>query len=146
MIAMYGGDDRHGGWRKLPRERFGYMKGAPGELEAARAEADDLFWTIVVRIGMPEAKEIFGALAKPLSKEQQRAVQNSLLLDLYNSFAHTAQRHHAAWSVQKMADWIAKANSLLPMEARIGPRGSTSPATVDKHLRRLLAKRRKVIR
>ena len=140
---MYGGEYRNGGWRKLPPERWGCMKGVPGELEAAQAEAADLYSTIVMRIGMEEAKEIFGNLAKPLSKEQHRELQNTVLIDLYSHMLDIARRRNIPWSVHEMARFVAQLNSLLPTDARMGPRGSTAHATLDKHLRRLLARRRR---
>jgi hypothetical protein len=45
-------------------------------------------------------------------------------------------------NVQKLALLLAKENEKLPRADRHGPRGTTNPQTLDKHIRRLLAERK----
>jgi hypothetical protein len=45
-------------------------------------------------------------------------------------------------NVQKLALRLAKENENLPQKDRHGPRGTTNPQTLDKHIRRLLAERK----
>jgi hypothetical protein len=45
-------------------------------------------------------------------------------------------------NVQKLARQLAEANKKLAVKDRYGPRGSTDPLVLDKHIRRLIARRR----
>jgi hypothetical protein len=122
-------------------------------LEAAKAEVEALFVTIGKRVGFEEAERFFLETVKRASKMRHQ-VHNQVLLMFHEDLVADAKRDNARWSVRGTALYVAKMNriatqlkEMVPPEQQhhlfLGPRHSTSVAAIDKHLRRLLAKRGK---
>jgi len=109
---------------------------ADPEYLEARDEAVALFQKIMDRLGKDKAIRIFRSLTEPRSKENERKLQNVILLGLYKP----------SWPVRSFAKLIVWLNHELARRGvpdGFGPRGSRSVDTVEKHLHRLLKKRQK---
>jgi hypothetical protein len=125
------------GDKELYGDLFG---GSSREYMWALKEAAQLFRSIAERLSEDEAKQIFLNMMLPRnkqrdSKERERKFQNRLCLFYYDGPGEK--------SVARAARIIARINEESAREYRVGPRGSRSVETIEKHLRRLLAQRQK---
>jgi hypothetical protein len=100
----------------------------------SRFAAAKLFHEIWEEHGEAQARQIFAAVATPTTAKQRADIKNIELLSLYGSMAKP--------NVQLLARQLAEANKKRPREDRYGPRGSTDPLILDKHIRRLITKRK----
>jgi hypothetical protein len=96
--------------------------------------AQAMFRAIEKHLGRDEAYRIFSKFGTPPSAEKRRLIKNLMLLDRYDTMKPKP-------NVQRLAWQLAVENKILPQEERWGPRGTTNPMTLDKHIRRLLAER-----
>jgi hypothetical protein len=96
--------------------------------------AAKLFHEIKTEIGQEDARRIFKEIAGPPTKKQRAGWKNMELVTRYDCMERP--------SVRRLARELAEENRNLPREQRHGPTGSTEPAILDKHIRRLLANRR----
>jgi hypothetical protein len=96
--------------------------------------AAKLFHETRTEIGLEDARRIFKEIAGPLTAKQKAGWKNMELVSRYETMEGP--------SVRRLSRELAEENRNLPRERRHGPTGSTDPAMLDKHIRRLLAKRR----
>jgi hypothetical protein len=96
--------------------------------------AQAMFRAIERHLGRNEAYRIFSKFGTPPSADKRRLIKNLSLLDRFDMMKPKP-------NVQKLAWQLAAENKNLPQEERWGPRGTTNPMTLDKHIRRLLAER-----
>jgi hypothetical protein len=106
-------------------------------------EASKLFQRIVERFGVDdrhrgidEARRIFDKFSAPPSPQRVAEIKNWALLDLCDLFAP---------NVRKLARELAEENKTLPRAERHGPRGSTDPFVMDRHIRRLRKERKEAL-
>ena len=99
--------------------------------------AAKLFHKISKDLGAADARRIFTSISASRTPNQERVLRNSEML-----IKHDAMMPKP--NIAKLARQLAKANETLPVERRYGPRGTTEPFVMDKHIRRLLARRRKL--
>jgi hypothetical protein len=92
-----------------------------------------LFHKIENDLGLAEARRIFAMCCATPTARQRADLKNTDLLALYDSMEEP--------NIQQLARLLAKANKTLPPEDRYGPRGSADSVILDKHIRRLVAKR-----
>ena len=97
--------------------------------------AAKLFHEVQTEIGLGDARRIFKEIAGPPTKKQRAGWKNMELVMRYDCMMTRP-------SVKRLARELAEENRNLPRELRHGPTGSTEPAILDKHIRRLLANRR----
>jgi hypothetical protein len=125
------------------------MSDFDGEIQAAEAEAKNLLLGLIGRIGLYKAQEIFRELGKPLPAAVLRKFHERVLVRVHESFVAKNKK----WSVRKTAALIAQCNREASQmkehcppgyEPHLGPRQSTSVDTIDKYLRRLLKRKRRV--
>ena len=109
-------------------------------LSDSQFAASKLFHEIWTRHGEAEARRIFAAICEPTPRKMLAEIKNFKLLDLYDSMVDDNMKPDP--NVQKLALLLAKENEKLPRADRHGPRGTTNPQTLDKHIRRLLAERK----
>jgi len=102
----------------------------PGATDAA----SNLFREIERHHGLAKARRIFAKLASPPTARRLTQIKNESLLNQLDMMKPEPDVHRLAWK-------LAEENKALPREQRHGPRGSTNPATLDKHIRRLRDKR-----
>ena len=98
--------------------------------------ATKLFHEIQTDIGLEAAQRIFKEIAGPATPKQRAGWKNLQLITLYDCMAQP--------NVQQLARELAEKNRELPQEQRYGPTGSTNWEVLDKHIRRLIAHRRKL--
>jgi hypothetical protein len=113
--------------RSVYREGLDTM---PGAVDAA----SNLFHEIERHHGLAEARRIFTKLASPPNARRLNHIKNESLLNQLDMMK-------PAPDVQRLARKLAEENKALPRGQRHGPRGSTNPVTLDKHIRRLRDKR-----
>jgi hypothetical protein len=113
--------------RSVYREGLDTM---PGAVNAA----SNLFREIERHHGLAEARRIFAKLASPPNARRLNHIKNESLLNQLDMMK-------PAPDVQRLARKLAEENKALPRGQRHGPRGSTNPVTLDKHIRRLRDKR-----
>jgi len=92
-----------------------------------------LFTAFEQRHGRNVAYRIFNKFGTPPGADKTRSIKNHALLDLYDAMPEP--------NVQQLAWKIAAENKARPQAERLGPRGSTNPMSIDKHIRRLLEER-----
>jgi hypothetical protein len=97
--------------------------------------ATKLFHDMQAKIGLAEARHIFTSISLPRTPKQEAVLKNIELLALHDTMMPKP-------NIQELARRLAEANKALPIERRYGPRGSTDPLVLDKHIRRLIARRR----
>jgi hypothetical protein len=97
--------------------------------------ASKLFHEIWTDLGEADARRIFTSIAGSKTPEQERMFRNEELLDRYDAMMPEP-------NIEKLARQFAEANKTLPVECRYGPRGTTDPFVMAKHIRRLVARRR----
>jgi hypothetical protein len=97
--------------------------------------AAKLFHEILTALGEAKARRIFTSISFPRTPKQEAVLRNMELLINYDAMMPKP-------NIQKLARQLAEANKTLPVERRYGPRGSTDPVVLDKHIRRLVARRR----
>jgi hypothetical protein len=95
--------------------------------------AAKLFHEMQTEIGPEDARRIFKEIAGPSTAKQRAGWKNMELVMLYDCMEQP--------NVQQLARELAEKNRNLPRELRHGPTGSTNPAILDKHIRRLLDRR-----
>jgi hypothetical protein len=93
-----------------------------------------LFGEIEKHLGKGEACRIFTKFGTPPSARRLNQIKNLTLLDMYDLMEPEPNVQRLAWK-------IATENRSLPPDKRFGPRGTTNPMTLDKHIRRLLSER-----
>ena len=96
--------------------------------------AAKLFQEMEKEIGLADARRIFKEIAGPPTPKQRAGWKNMELVMRYDCMMTRP-------SVKRLARELAEENRNLPRELRHGPTGSTNPKVLDKHIRRLLAKR-----
>jgi hypothetical protein len=96
--------------------------------------ATRLFHEMQSEIGLAEARRVFTFIGSPTTAKQHRIIRNIELLALYDTMPEP--------NVQQLARLIADKNKTLGKQERYGPRGSTNFLVLDKHIRRLIAKRK----
>lgn len=89
-----------------------------------------LFARIYRHHGIAEARRIFMKFGSAPTARKIAQIKNLGLLDRYDMMKPTP-------NVQRLARELAEENKTLPPRDRWGPRGTTNPATLDKHIRRL---------
>jgi ABC-type antimicrobial peptide transport system ATPase subunit len=99
--------------------------------------AAKLFHEIWTDLGEANARRIFRLISGPRTPRQEAEFRNQELLDYYDTMMPKP-------NIQKLAGQLVEANKTLPVECRYGPRGTTDPLIMDKHIRRLVARRRKL--
>jgi hypothetical protein len=104
-----------------------------GRIDKCELAALAFFCAIEKHVGLEEAYRIFSKFGTPPSDRKRALIKNLALLDLYDTMDKP--------NVQRLAWQLAAENKTLPPEERWGPRGTTSPVTLDKHIRRLLEER-----
>jgi hypothetical protein len=104
-------------------------------LVESRFAAAELFHELWTRHGEAEARRIFAEIGRPSTAKMLAEIKNFKLLFLHDNMEPKP-------NVQKLARQLAKENEALPEEDRHGPRGTTDPQTLDKHIRRLIRERR----
>jgi hypothetical protein len=97
--------------------------------------AAKLFHEMQGEIGLAEARRVFAMIGMPATAKQRAINKNMELLALYDTMMPKS-------NVQQLARQLAEKNKKLGREDRYGPRGSTDPLVLDKHIRRLIAKRK----
>src|SRR5262249_21661573 len=97
--------------------------------------AAKLFHRISKDLGTADARRIFTSISAPRTPKQERVLRNRELLSHYDTMMPEP-------NIQKLARQFAEANKTLPIERRYGPRGTTDPLTMDKHIRRLIKRYR----
>jgi hypothetical protein len=99
--------------------------------------AAKLFHEMQGEIGLAEARRVFTAIRTPTmaTAKQRRIIKNMELLALYDTMMPES-------NVQQLARLVAEKNKKLAKEDRYGPRGSTDALVLDKHIRRLITKRK----
>jgi hypothetical protein len=102
--------------------------------------AAKLFHEMQTEIGLEDARRIFKEIAGPPTAKQRRGWKNLELLILYDSKA----RPNVRPNVRRLARELAEKNCNLPRELRHGPTGSTDVLVLDKQIRRLVTRRRKL--
>jgi hypothetical protein len=80
--------------------------------------------------GRAEARRIFLKFGSPPSARRLGYIKNQALLDRLEMMKPEP-------NVQRLAQELAEQNKAFPREQRHGPRGSTNPITLEKHIRRL---------
>ena len=113
--------------RSVYREGLDTMPGAEDA-------ASNLFHEIERYHGLAKARRIFAKLASNPTARRLSQIRNESLLNQLDMMK-------PAPDVQRLARKLAEENKALPREQRHGPRGSTNPVTLDKHIRRLRDKR-----
>jgi hypothetical protein len=93
-----------------------------------------LFRLIEKHHGIAAARYIFTKFGAPPSAKRINQIKNLGLLDMYDMMRPKP-------NVQRLAKQLAAENEKLPREERWGPRGTTDPLVLDKHIRRLVQKR-----
>jgi hypothetical protein len=96
-----------------------------------RVAAIQLFEKIEEHHGEKAARRIFAELGRPPSKSAMNKVKNRQLL--FRVLVEAPKGNIHAW-----AGRLARENETLPRKERHGPSGTTDPATMERHLRRLL--------
>jgi len=99
--------------------------------------AAKLFSEISKDLGAADAQRIFTSISVPRTPNQERVLRNAQLLTSLDAMMPKP-------NVGKLARQLAKANETLPVELRYGPRGTTDQLVMDKHIRRLRERRRKL--
>jgi hypothetical protein len=89
--------------------------------------AAKLFSKISKDLGAADARRIFTSISAPRTPKQEAVLRNMELLSHYDTMMPKP-------NVQKLARQFAEANKTLPVERRYGPRGSTDPLVLDKHI------------
>jgi hypothetical protein len=97
--------------------------------------ASKLFHEIWTDLGEAEARRIFTSISGPRTPKQEGEFRNQELLAHYAAMMPNP-------NIQEMARQFAEANKTLPVGCRYGPRGTTDPFVMGKHIRRLVARRR----
>jgi hypothetical protein len=105
-------------------------------IPGAKYAAYLLFCLIDEHHGRYEARRIFRMWGIPPTKRQINEIKNLGLLDRYDLMQSEP-------NVQRLASQLADENKKLPQDQRHGPRGTTNPVTLDKHIRRLIKERKK---
>jgi hypothetical protein len=90
-----------------------------------------LFRLIEKHHGKAAAYRILTKFGTPPSAALINRIKNLSLLDRYDMMRPEP-------NVQRLARQLASENERLAREDRWGPRGTTNPLTLDKHIRRLL--------
>ena len=101
----------------------------PDNIEDCRRAVDNLKNIIWQQHGVVTVRRLFGD-AVP-SKQKMKNHKNA---ELMGDYLHHSECHGA--SVREYAKMIAEQNKSLPRDLRRGPSGSTSPETLEKHIRR----------
>jgi hypothetical protein len=101
--------------------------------------AAKLFREIQAEIGLDDARRIFAMVGAPPTAKQRAGWRNMELLALYDCMMPKS-------NVQRLARDIADKNKKLPKGERYGPRGSTDPLILDRHIRRLISRRKSKLR
>jgi hypothetical protein len=96
--------------------------------------AAKLFHEIRTEIGLEDARRIFKQIAGPPTAKQNAGWKNAELVALYDCMPQP--------NVRRLARELAAKNRNLPRGRRYGPTGSTDLKVLDKHIRRLLTKRK----
>jgi hypothetical protein len=114
-----------------------FFNGAEGvdTIPGAEHAAYLLFQLIASHHGKDEAYRILNKLGTPPSRARLAKINNLGLLDLYDFMRPKPNVQQLAWR-------LGSENAKLPQSQRLGPRGTTNPMTMDKHLRRLIRERR----
>jgi hypothetical protein len=103
----------------------------PKGLRECVCAVENLFDIVAELHGEHEAYRIFTLpIFRPPSKKQANRQKNC---DLAFEYYSTTKANK-----EKFARDVAERNASLPKEERWGPRGSTNPATIRRHLNRLL--------
>ena len=102
----------------------------PGAIDAA----SNLFREIEKHHGLTKARRIFAKLASPPTARRLNQIKNESLLNQSDIMKPGPD-------VQRLARKLAEENMALPRKQHHGPRGSTNPVTLEKHIRRLRDKR-----
>jgi hypothetical protein len=105
-------------------------------IENAEHAAQLLFKVIQAMHGRDAAYRMLVGLAKffsPPSAAQRNQFKNDAILAMYDRDDEP--------NVQRLALLLTTKNKALPKAKRWGPRGTTNPMTMDKHIRRLLKAR-----
>ena len=97
--------------------------------------AAKLFQEMEKEIGLADARRIFKEIAGPPTPKQRAGWKNLELITRYDCMARP--------NVAQLARELAEENRNLPRERRHGPTGSTNSAVLEKHIRRLLATRKR---
>jgi hypothetical protein len=120
------------------------MNSRPIELDKQllhRIAVARLFHEITDDLGLVEAQQIFATFCVPMTAKERADLKNTKLLLLYDTMLMDDWKTPAR-NVQRLARHLAEANKQLPREDRYGPSGSTDPIVLDKHIRRLINKRK----
>jgi hypothetical protein len=110
--------------------------GRPEKTKMLRAGAELLFDDLCKCVGGAEARRIFRELSKPPSKRIRSDAQNRLLLEMYEAMPAGKKSVRRLWNI------IDRYNERSTKDERLGPRGPQTLATFERHMSRLLAKRR----
>ena len=97
--------------------------------------AAKIFHEAQVEIGLADARRIFKEVGTPPTPKQRAGWKNMELLMLYDCMMPRS-------NVQRLARELADKNKTLPKGERYGPTGSTDPLILDRHIRRLISKRK----
>jgi hypothetical protein len=108
-------------------------------MPGAKYAASLLFCLIEKHHGLAAARSIFNMFGTPPSAARINHIKNLGLLDRYDMMKPKP-------NVQRLAKELAAENEKLSREERWGPRGTTDPLVLDKHIRRLIQKRKKMRR
>jgi len=99
--------------------------------------AAKLFQEMEKEIGLADARRIFKEIAGPPTPKQRAGWKNLELITRYDCMEQP--------DVPQLARKLAEENRNLPRELRHGPTGSTESAVLDKHIRRLLDERKRLL-
>jgi hypothetical protein len=105
------------------------------DVHGAQRAALELFLVLMRHHGEPAARQIFARWGEPPTKASMAEIKNYGLLDRLDMMRPRP-------NVQQLARKIAQENQGRAAGERIGPRGSTDPAAIERHLRLWVAKRR----